>query len=77
MRCPSGAPVAGLVRALDVVAPNYQKGGQDFTAAWNASTGQFTPGYPAVNNDLSFITGQAVGDITGAAPAQPTHLGKK
>jgi hypothetical protein len=69
------APVAGLVRALDVVAPNYQKGGQDFTAAWNANTGQFAPGYPAVNNDLSFITGQAIGDITGAAPAQQVIAG--
>ncbi|HEY4450097.1 MAG TPA: hypothetical protein VGN13_00705 [Solirubrobacteraceae bacterium] len=64
------APVAGLVRALDVVAPDYQKGGQDFTAAWSASAGQFAPGFPAVNNDLSFITGQSVGDITGEAPAQ-------
>src|SRR5207244_6243017 len=62
------APVAGLLRALDVIAPDYQKGSQDFTAAWNASTGQFAPGFPAVNNDLSFITGQAIGDITGNAP---------
>ena len=30
------APVAGLLRALDVVAPDYQKGGQDFIAGWNA-----------------------------------------
>jgi hypothetical protein len=64
------APDAGLLRALDVVAPDYQKGGQDFTAAWNANTGQFAAGYPAVNNDLSFITGEAVGDITGEAPKQ-------
>ncbi len=69
------APVAGLVRALDVVAPDYQKGGQDFTAAWNANSGQFAPGYPAVNNDLSFITGQAIGDVTGAAPAQEVVAG--
>jgi hypothetical protein len=69
------APVAGIVRALDVVAPNYQKGGQDFTAAWNANTGQFAPGFPAVNNDLSFITGQVVGDVTGGAPAQEVLAG--
>jgi Subtilase family len=69
------APVAGLLRALDVIAPDYQKGSQDFTAAWNASTGQFAPGFPAVNNDLSFITGQAVGDITGEAPAQEVIAG--
>ena len=64
------APVAGLIRALDVVAPDYQKGGQDLTAAWVAGTSQYAPGFPAVNNDLSFITGQAVGDVTGQAPAQ-------
>jgi len=69
------APVAGLLRALDVIAPNYQKGSQDFTAAWNASTGQYAPGFPAVNNDLSFITGQTVGDITGNAPAQEVVAG--
>jgi hypothetical protein len=69
------APVAGLIRALDVVAPNYQKGGQDFTAAWNGSSGQFAPGFPTVNNDLSFITGQVIGDVTGQAPAQEVVAG--
>jgi hypothetical protein len=69
------APVAGLIRALDVIAPDYQKGGQDFTAAWNANSGQFAPGFPAVNNDLSFITGQTIGDVTGAAPAQEVIAG--
>jgi hypothetical protein len=69
------APVAGLIRALDVVAPDYQKGGQDFTAAWSANTGQFASGFPAVNNDLSFITGQVIGDVTGAAPAQEVVAG--
>jgi hypothetical protein len=69
------APVAGLIRALDVIAPDYQKGGQDFTAAWNGNSGQFAPGFPTVNNDLSFITGQAIGDVTGAAPAQEVIAG--
>jgi hypothetical protein len=69
------APNAGLLRALDVVAPDYQKGSQDFTAAWNANTGQYAPGYPAVNNDLGFITGQAVGDVTGEAPKQEVLAG--
>jgi hypothetical protein len=64
------APVAGLLRALDVIAPDYQKGSQDFTASWNANSGQFSPGFPAVNNDLSFITGRTVGDVTGQAPKQ-------
>jgi hypothetical protein len=69
------APTAGLIRALDVIAPDYQKGGQDFTASWNATTGEFAPGFPAVNNDLSFITGQVVGDVTGGAPAQEVVAG--
>src|SRR4029077_1641363 len=64
------APAGGLVRALDVAASDYQKGGQDFIAGWQANTGQFASGYPAVTNDLGFITGQTVGDITGAAPKQ-------
>src|SRR5204862_21022 len=68
-------PVAGLLRALDVVAPDYQKGSQDFTASWQANSGQFSPGYPAVNNDLSFITGQTVGDVTGQAPKQEVVAG--
>jgi hypothetical protein len=68
-------PVAGLVRALDVVAPDYQKGGQDFTAAWQANSAQYAPGFPAVNNDLSFITGETVGDVTGEAPKQEVLAG--
>ncbi len=64
------APMAGLLRALDVAVSDYQKGGQDFIGAWNANSGQFAPGFPAVVNDLSFITGQTVGDVTGEAPKQ-------
>jgi hypothetical protein len=68
-------PTAGLIRALDVIAPDYQKGGQDFIAGWNAETGQFSPGFPAVDNDLSFITGETVGDVTGEAPKQEVLAG--
>jgi hypothetical protein len=68
-------PVAGLLRALDVVAPDYQKGSQDFTASWQANSGQFSPGFPAVNNDLSFITGETIGDVTGEAPKQEVLAG--
>ncbi len=58
------APAAGLVRALDVVAPDYQ-GGQDFVGAWDTATGQERPGYPATMNDLQFITGPSVADVDG------------
>ena len=49
---------------------DYQKGGQDFIAGWNPETGQCSPGFPAVDNDLSFITGRRSGTITGEAPGQ-------
>jgi Subtilase family len=64
------APAAGLIRLLDIEAPDYQKGGQDFIGGWNANSGQFDPGFPAVDNDLGFITAQTVGDVTGEAPKQ-------
>jgi hypothetical protein len=68
-------PAAGVLRALDVVAPDEQKGSQDFIAGWNPTTSQFLPGYPAVDNDLSFLTGEVVGDVTGQAPKQEVVAG--
>ncbi len=68
-------PVAGLIRALDVAASDYQKGGQDFIGGWNATTGQFSPDFPVLDNDLSFITGETIGDITGEAPKQEVVAG--
>jgi hypothetical protein len=59
-------PETGLMRALDVALPDYQ-GGQDFIGAWNPATGQQSPGFPAEMNDLQFLTGPVVGDITGGA----------
>jgi hypothetical protein len=69
------APAAGLLRALDIAASDYQKGSQDFIAGWNPETSQFEPGFPAVDNDLSFITGETVGDVTGEAPKQEVVAG--
>ena len=65
------APVTGLIRALDVVAPEYQ-GGQDFIGAWNPEqpTLQNLPGFPAEVNDLQFLTGPAVGQITAGGGQQ-------
>ena len=59
---------AGVIRALDVAVNGEQKGGQDFILGWNAASGQFSTGYPAPVNDLGFLTGETVGDITGQAP---------
>jgi hypothetical protein len=50
------------MRALDLGLNEYQ-GGQDFTGVWNASTGEFHPGFPSVQNDLSFLTGPSVADV--------------
>ncbi|MBV9213874.1 MAG: hypothetical protein JOZ25_09545 [Actinobacteria bacterium] len=62
------APVTGLIRALDVVASEYQ-GGQDFIGGWNPTlpSKQYLPNYPAEVNDLQFLTGPVVGDITGGS----------
>ncbi|MFL5821976.1 MAG: hypothetical protein ACJ764_00885 [Solirubrobacteraceae bacterium] len=57
-------PEAGLLRALDLVVNEYQ-GGQDFIAGWSPSSGQPLSGYPAEVNDLQFLTGPVVGQITG------------
>jgi hypothetical protein len=65
------SPASGLNRALDAAVNEYQFTGQDFLAAWNPATGQFQPGFPSPVNDLSFLTGPAVGDVLapGAVPA--------
>jgi hypothetical protein len=57
------APEAGLIRALDVAVNDYQ-GGQDFIGGWNPLTGQQIHGYPVQMNDLQFLTGPAVGQLT-------------
>jgi hypothetical protein len=61
---------AGVIRALDVAVDGEQRGGQDFILGWNAASGQFDPGYPAVVNDLGFLTGETVGQITATGPGQ-------
>ncbi|HEV3127343.1 MAG TPA: hypothetical protein VGY32_00090 [Solirubrobacteraceae bacterium] len=58
------APESGLIRALDIALNDYQ-GGQDFLGGWNPTSAQQLPGYPAEVNDLQFLTGPAIGQITG------------
>ena len=58
------APATGLFRSLDISLNEYQ-GGQDFTMAWNAATGQTDVGWPLIVNDLQFLTGPAAADIDG------------
>jgi hypothetical protein len=59
------APAAGVMRALDLALNEYQTGGQDFVAAWDTASGDMVNGYPTPVNDLSFLTGPAVGDVGG------------
>ncbi|MEJ7892662.1 MAG: S8 family serine peptidase [Solirubrobacteraceae bacterium] len=61
-------PAAGVTRAADVVLPEYQ-GGRDYLVAYNTSTGQLAPGWPAEVNDLQFLTGPSVADL-GGLPGQ-------
>ena len=61
------APAAGLRRALDAAVNEYQQGSQDFVGAWSTRDGRFRPGFPAVVNDLQFLTGPTVADLDGQA----------
>ena len=58
-------PEAGLLRALDLAVNEYQ-GGQDFIGGWDTSTAQSLPGFPAAVNDLQFLTGPVLGQITAS-----------
>jgi hypothetical protein len=65
----------GLIRALDVVVNGEQKGGQDFILGWDADSGKMDVGYPAVVNDLGFLTGETVGQITAQTGTQDVVAG--
>jgi len=67
------APAAGLMRAIDAAAPEYQPS-QDFLAAWDPTTSQFQAGYPSPVNDLQFLTGPSAGDVTGLAASQESAV---
>jgi hypothetical protein len=58
---------AGLNRALDLVANEYQTLGQDSIAVWDPTDGRFRSGFPAHMNDLQFLTGPAIADVDGKA----------
>jgi FG-GAP-like repeat len=56
-------PSAGLIRAVDAAANEYQQGGQDQLSGFNAQSGLFRPNYPVQMNDLQFLSGPALSDI--------------
>lgn len=59
------APATGLIRAADLLLPDYQGNGQDFIAAWDPASGQFRLNYPQQVNDLQFLTGPSIADLDG------------
>ena len=69
------APAAGLLRALDLAASEYQTGGEDYVAAWNPATGDFRPNFPVRMNDLQFLTGPSVADIDPGSPGEEMVAG--
>ena len=68
------APAAGVTRAADVVAPEYQ-GGQDYLVAWATGPGTIQPGWPAEMNDLQFLTGPTIGDLVPGKPGDEVLAG--
>src|SRR3954452_7685882 len=69
------APAAGLKRALDVVLPEYQRGGQDYLVGGETPSGQLRPGWPRPVNDLQFLTGPSTGDIDPSSPGEEVVSG--
>jgi hypothetical protein len=64
------SPVAGLMRALDVAASEYQTGGEDYLSAWDPASGTFRPNSPGRMNDLQFLTGPSVSDVDPGAQGE-------
>ncbi len=59
------AAAAGVKKLLDVAVNDHQLGAQNQLAAWNVATGKMHPGFPHFVNDLQFLAGPAVADLTG------------
>ena len=67
-------PSAGLIRALDAAANEYQQGGQDQLSGFIPQTSAFRPAFPVQMNDLQFLTGPSIADIDGL-PGQEVVAG--
>ena len=55
----------GVNKAADAIAPGHQLNAQNQVTAWSLSTGQLHAGYPHYMNDLQFLAGPAIADISG------------
>jgi hypothetical protein len=60
------AAAAGAKKLLGVAVNDHQLGAQNQLAAWNVATGKMHPGFPHFVNDLQFLAGPAVADLTGS-----------
>lgn len=68
-------PTAGLGKLLDANLPARQTPAENHLAAWNLTSaawpqGNFLPGFPHIVNDLQFLVGPIVADITGDGVAE-------
>ena len=66
-------PTAGILKAVDVVLADHQMNAQNQVTAWSLSTAPqscagptcFHQGFPHFMNDLQFLSGPAIADLTG------------
>lgn len=57
------APAASVGRLLDEIEPAHQTPDENQVAAWSATSGDLRHGYPALMNDLQFLTQPLVADV--------------
>ncbi len=64
------APTVGLRKLFDTAAPALQTPGDHQVTAWDTTTGEVLPAFPAVMDDLMFITSPALADVDGDGRAE-------
>jgi hypothetical protein len=59
------AASVGLRKLLDAAAPGRQRFGDHQIAAYDTASGALLPAYPAVMDDLQFLTSPSIADVDG------------
>ena len=62
------APALSIGRGLNSALPADQVNSESEVDAWNASTGQMLPGYPAQINDMQFFNQPIVANVASGGP---------
>lgn len=57
--------VAGATKSVDAAVDDHQLHAENGVAVWDLATGRMHPGFPHHLNDLQFLTGPAIADLTG------------